>query len=308
MTDETKRELLRIALSTSVPLMIREIKEGQRRRWEDADFHRASGLLGSQGDAILYREPRREKRVVAEEDEERVEEARQGTARMFNLLAEAIANMAFCPGRIKVFGMELSNGWLNSTSRDESPNRGGLFAAQPSFLILHYTASQNAQSAIDTLCNPESKVSAHFVVDHDGMVVQLVPVTRIAWHAGRSKWGEIEGLNSVSLGIEMVNAGELVRAEGDAELYKAWWGGIYKPSAVVAFPLRGNSPMPRYWHAYTREQLQTVFNLCLFLCDEFSIPTSQVLGHEDVAPRRKVDPGPAFPMGHLREHVGLFRR
>ena len=93
----------------------------------------------------------------------------------------------------------------------ESPNKGG--AVRPLYLIMHYTAGTSADGAIKWLADARAKASAHLVVDRSGSVTQLVPFNRIAWHAGKSRWNELDGMNAFSLGIEIVNAGKLRRNE-----------------------------------------------------------------------------------------------
>ena len=92
-----------------------------------------------------------------------------------------------------------------------SPNIGD--AVKPEYIVIHYTAGGNAKGAVGWLCNPASKVSAHLVIGRDGSVTQLVPFDRVAWHAGISQWEGRTGLNAYSIGIELDNAGRLVRKE-----------------------------------------------------------------------------------------------
>src|SRR6056297_873269 len=95
-----------------------------------------------------------------------------------------------------------------------SPNhgtrRGG---ARPSLVVLHYTAMESAEAALDRLCDPDAEVSAHYLVDERGAVLALVPEDRRAWHAGAGSWGAIGDVNSHSVGIELVNSGERPFAE-----------------------------------------------------------------------------------------------
>ena len=93
-----------------------------------------------------------------------------------------------------------------------TPNQGGV--VRPLYLIMHYTAGTSASGAISWLANPEAKASAHLVVDTNGAVTQMVRFNRVAWHAGRSNWGDLEGMNQFSIGIELVNAGKLRRVAG----------------------------------------------------------------------------------------------
>ena len=146
-----------------------------------------------------------------------------------------------------------------------SPNHGERRdGRRPDMLILHYTNMGNAGEALQWLCNPLSEVSAHYFVFEDGHVVQLVPETRRAWHAGRSAWGRDDDVNSCSIGVEIANAGHL--------------GGL-----------------PPYPDA----QIEAVIRLGLDIVRRWGMPSTRVLAHSDVAPGRKEDPGERFPWDRL---------
>jgi N-acetylmuramoyl-L-alanine amidase len=142
-----------------------------------------------------------------------------------------------------------------SPNRDERP--GG--AASIDMLMLHYTGMQSAQAAIDRLRDPAAKVSSHYVVDEDGTVFLLVREEQRAFHAGLSYWRGRRVLNDCSIGIEIVNPGHE-------------WG--YRP-----FP---------------DAQMAAVRALCLGILARHAIPAWHVVGHSDVAPNRKQDPGELF--------------
>ncbi|TVV71597.1 N-acetylmuramoyl-L-alanine amidase [Sphingomonas solaris] len=131
-------------------------------------------------------------------------------------------------------------------------------------LVLHYTGMQDAASAIDWLVNPVSKVSSHYVVSEDGQVLRLVDEEKRAWHAGRSLWRGITDVNSASVGIEIVNPGHE-------------WG--YRP-----FP---------------EEQMAALMPLVAGIVARHGIAPANVVGHSDVAPARKVDPGELFDWERL---------
>ena len=144
--------------------------------------------------------------------------------------------------------------------------------ARIDMLVLHYTGMKTAEEAIDRLCDPAARVSTHYVVDEDGTIWQLVPEPRRAFHAGRSCWAGESDLNDVSIGIEIVNPGHE-------------WG--YRP-----FP---------------EEQMIAVERLCGALCSRFPIPGHRVVGHSDIAPDRKADPGELFDWARLaRAGVGIW--
>ena len=151
-------------------------------------------------------------------------------------------------------------------------------------VIVHYTQIDDAQS-LDELTRPESQVSAHYLLsreERDGqpVVYALVPESQRAWHAGVSHWQGAQALNASSIGIEIVNLGY---ADTDAQL-----------------PLT-----ERHWQAYTPAQIRTLALLLQQLVDRYQLPPTRLLAHSDIAPGRKVDPGPLFPWRHLHEHYGL---
>lgn len=127
---------------------------------------------------------------------------------------------------------------------------------KPNYVVLHYTTDDTADEAIATLTSPLAAVSAHYLVGRDGAIVQLVDERMRAWHAGDSRWGASTDLNSSSIGIELDNDGK--------------------------------SPFPDV-------QIEALVRLLRDVVDRYRIPPANVLGHADVAPRRKADPGPLFP-------------
>lgn len=131
-------------------------------------------------------------------------------------------------------------------------------------LILHYTGMVSAAAAEDRLCDPAAEVSAHYLVHEDGAIVQLVAESARAWHAGRSWWRGAHDLNSSSIGIEISNPGHD-------------WG--YRPFPEV--------------------QMQAVVALVGEIVGRHHIAPACVLGHSDIAPTRKADPGELFPWQRL---------
>lgn len=180
-----------------------------------------------------------------------------------------------------------------------SPHIGGVIA--PRFLVLHYTASSSAASTVSWFQNRDSRVSAHLVIARDGTPTQLVPFNREAWHAGRSSWGNLSGLNRYSIGIELDNAGCLVRTGGK------WVSPLTRrsyPDSQVTIATHKHSPpgtSPCGWHAYTPEQIESTLACGMALMNQYAL--SDVLGHEDIAPGRKSDPGPDFPMDSVRARL-----
>ena len=133
-----------------------------------------------------------------------------------------------------------------------------------SMLVLHYTGMPDAPSAINWLADPESKVSAHYVVTEDGQIVAMVDERKRAWHAGKSHWRGVDDVNSASIGVEIVNPGHE-------------WG--YRP-----FP---------------ETQIEALIPLVHEIVQRHHITRGNVVGHSDIAPARKQDPGELFPWGRL---------
>lgn len=195
--------------------------------------------------------------------------------------------------------MEIKNDLLQGETikLEKSPSHGGEFeSGYPDTIIIHYTGGP-AKAAINSFTNPRTKVSAHLVVARDGSITQLVPFDTVAWHAGKSSYNGRSGFNKYSIGIEVENAGVLKKS---GEVYRSWFGATYEPSEVIEATHR-NQVEPKYWHTYTEEQINTVKDICRLLIDNYNI--KQILGHEEISPNRKTDPGPAFPLDRLREEL-----
>jgi len=179
-----------------------------------------------------------------------------------------------------------------------SPNHGGKFtAANPDTIVIHYTAGRSAESSVNTLCNPKTKASAHLVVGRDGSITQLVPFDTVSWHAGKSSYRGRTGFNKYSIGIEIDNAGRLEKSGGK---YVSWFKKVYEIEDVVEAVHR-NENIPGFWHAYTEDQISIVNDICELLIEAYQI--GSILGHEEISPKRKSDPGPAFPLDKLRDHL-----
>lgn len=177
-----------------------------------------------------------------------------------------------------------------------SPNIDSV--VKPEYLVIHYTAGSNAPGAVGWLCNPSSKVSAHLVIGRDGSITQLAPFDRAAWHAGVSQWEGRSGLNAYSIGIELDNAGRLVRKNNE---WMASFGRTYADSDVIQAAHKHNPTAVYGWHTYSEAQLETLLEAALAIYDHYQM--LDVVGHDDIAPKRKVDPGPAFPMESFRAKI-----
>lgn len=149
------------------------------------------------------------------------------------------------------------------------PRRNG---RRPDLLLIHYTGMRSAAGAVDWLTRAESKVSCHYAVNEQGLITQMVPETLRAWHAGVSHWAGEEDINSCSIGIEVHNPGHHID----------------------------------YW-AFPAAQMTAVEALCVDIVRRNGIPPERVLGHSDVAPQRKDDPGEKFDWRRLaKAGVGLW--
>ena len=183
----------------------------------------------------------------------------------------------------------------------------------PRFIVIHYTGGSSAAGTISWFQDPTSKVSAHLVIARDGKVTQMVPFDREAWHAGQSRWGNLSGLNRTSIGIELDNAGCLIKSGGK------WVSKATRrsyPDSEVTVAVHKNDPAgtaPSGWHAYTSAQIEATLECGIVLFKHYGL--EDVLGHDDISPGRKSDPGPDFPMESVRarllgrgdDHPELYR-
>jgi len=146
-----------------------------------------------------------------------------------------------------------------------SPNHGERAApGRIDMLILHYTGMPSAEAALKRMCDAAAEVSAHYCIDEDGTIWRLVPEGRRAWHAGRSFWAGESDINSRSIGIELVNPGHEFG---------------YRP--------------------FSEAQIAALEALCHDILRRHAIPAARILGHSDIAPERKEDPGELFPWQRL---------
>ena len=165
----------------------------------------------------------------------------------------------------------------------------------PRYACFHDTAGRSDKfSSVDWFASDDCTTSAHFVVERDGTITQMVSTNRKAFHAGVSSWKGVSYLNSCSVGIEIVNPGKL-DASGNA-----WFGLAADPSEITAkaTPNHGSG----YWLPYTPEQIEAVTGLCRALVEEYP-DCNEILTHWEISPGRKIDPGPLFPLDHLRRAV-----
>lgn len=177
----------------------------------------------------------------------------------------------------------------------QSPNMGGKLDHK--FLVIHFTAGRSAKESVEWLASKNAKASAHLVIGRDGSITQLVPFDRVAWHAGASAWAGVQGLNSYSIGIELDNAGRLTRSGGR---WRAWFG-VDIDDAEVMQATHKHETEPGGWHNYPAPQIDAALKVAGLLLAKYGL--RDVIGHEDIAPKRKSDPGPAFPMASFRAQL-----
>ena len=143
---------------------------------------------------------------------------------------------------------------------------------QIKFIIFHYTGMKNESDAINRLTDIQSEVSCHYVIKNNGEIVKIVPDLYIAWHAGKSSWKNYKSLNQKSIGIEITNPGHQFG---------------YKN--------------------FTQKQISSLLKLSKFLIKKYKINNKNILGHSDIPPQRKKDPGEKFPWEYLSKNkIGIW--
>jgi len=197
----------------------------------------------------------------------------------------------------KIIDMKITNHLLEGSTvkKLSCPKNNRKFGAgYPDSVIIHYTAGSNAENSANYLCKDSVKASAHLVIGRDARIFQLVPFDTIAWHAGESAYNGRSGYNNFSIGIELDNAGLLTKTK---EGYQTWFGNEISANEVIKARHR-NEATERNWQTYTQVQLQACREVCILLIEKYAI--KEMLGHEEIAPLRKQDPGPAFPLDKMR--------
>ena len=140
------------------------------------------------------------------------------------------------------------------------------------FIVFHYTGMKNEKEAIRKLTDSYSKVSSHYLIKKNGEILNLVPDLYTAWHAGISSWGKYKSLNINSIGIEISNPGHNFK---------------YKK--------------------FSKKQIFSIVKLSRFLLKKYKIKSNSILGHSDIAPNRKIDPGEKFPWKYLsKKKIGYW--
>jgi N-acetylmuramoyl-L-alanine amidase len=184
-----------------------------------------------------------------------------------------------------------------------TPNKGGALL-NPKFIVVHYTAGASAASSINWLCSKQSKASAHVVIGRDGSLSQLVPFNTVAWHAGESARAGLTGLNKYSIGIELDNLGPLFRG-ADGKFRGVGAGTVVAPENVYGGQHAHPGCAFKFWHQYTEPQVAALRGLISQLWHDYP-SLCEIVGHEDVSPGRKWDPGPGATF--MPELKAAYRR
>lgn len=153
--------------------------------------------------------------------------------------------------------MEIKDNKLVGVAYKATPNHNGVIT--PKYIVMHYDAAPNATSAVNWLTDPRSQVSAHLHISREGVITQMAPFNIKCWHAGRSEWKGLVGLNSYSIGIELQNTGT---------------------------------------QEYTEVQINAAIEVCKAIIAQY--PIREIIGHNDIAPGRKPDPGKQFPWSKFK--------
>ena len=193
--------------------------------------------------------------------------------------------------------------WLDIAIRRPVP--GGVSMRNRHFLVIHFTSGATGESSINYWKSLGGSVCAHIVIERDGTIKQCRPFNKTCGHAGKSRWTDPQtgrvyvGLNSNSIGIELANAGY------DAPERDAFDWAKNQPGFASARAKHKNESVVREWEVFPGAQVAACEMLSRVLCDRYNL--DDVVGHDDIAPDRKVDPGPLFPMTFLRKSCGIDR-
>lgn len=197
--------------------------------------------------------------------------------------------------------MIIENHRLVASSPDERVEFAldeALMPLVPEIAVIHYAVTQSAAATAATL-KAKDYLSCHVSLDRTGRVIQQVPFNRRAYHAGESNYRGRVSCNQFSLGIEIGNPGPVFR-QADGSFVDTWkkpWTG----EVIEARHKSGKAPTWTQWAAYSDVE----FDLCAQVCDLWRkhYGITDIVGHDDIAPGRKYDPGPAFPLRALRKAV-----
>ena len=181
-----------------------------------------------------------------------------------------------------------------------SPNQSADF--RPRGIVLHDTAGRLERGdAVNWFLRADAKVSAHVTIERDGSISQQVGFERRAWHAGRSRYRGKGDVNGFAFGIELVNLGKCTKLRDGH--FQPWFKALYRDGEDgLRFAFAQSKPHGKgWWLDYTSEQIRTVTALCQALIDKYEL--SFLAGHFEIAPGRKIDPNPLFPLDALRSSL-----
>lgn len=207
--------------------------------------------------------------------------------------------------------MRITNNFLEKENTNEklviskTENVGNII--DPDYVVIHYTATDTASEAVNWFMNTRdnpNRIAAHIVLNFDGTITQLVPFNRKANHAGPSTWDGVDFFNSHSIGIEIVNPGFVEKLSNGSfrrgnKLYPASDSNrIIKANHKHKF---WEGKDNKHWFIYPEAQLQALYKLSKLLFETYHTITA--VGHDDISPARKPDPGPAFPWDEFKSNV-----
>ena len=178
--------------------------------------------------------------------------------------------------------------FLSSVSDIRSSPSVNYTDRKPQLVVIHYTEGSTEQS-LQWLQKPGGP-SAHYLITPEGEIHQLVAEQHRAWHAGAGHWKQFHDINSVSLGIELVNYG---------------FDGPHVPATFSRDELVSLPGSSKKWFPYPKVQIEALAALLRDMVNRWSIPPQNIIGHSDMAPSRKIDPGPCFPWKHIHDDFQL---
>jgi N-acetylmuramoyl-L-alanine amidase len=218
--------------------------------------------------------------------------------------------------------MKIERHWLvaenNSEKIIKNPTANVGYNIDPDYLVIHYTAGDTADSAISWFKNTDNnpnRIAAHIVLDADGTITQLVPFNKRANHAGYSNWDGVIGFNDHSIGIEIVNAGFVQKMNDGSYRRKIAEATATKPAQYKTYPASASSKIIKTkhkhkfwseadnqnWFKFPKAQLDALYKMSKAIINEYQLV--RALGHDDISPARKPDPGPAFPWDDFKMNV-----
>lgn len=184
--------------------------------------------------------------------------------------------------------------WIEGATVEPTPFMGGVIV--PRYIILHWTAGGSGEQSVRVM--ERLGVSAHIVLDRDGVIYQTAPFNHRCSHAGRSRWKGIRGLNSHSIGVEVANYGPLTR-QGDGT-FRNVYGGIYDgPKPIEGFHENGSRQF-EYWEPFSLSQKNVLEKMVRALRNRYET-LEDILGHHEISPGRKIDVSPEPTLGRLKK-------